>query len=227
MLERAWALLPTVAVIAAVVMGLIDVAKDLFLRRMFYAVTVKEISALDTERPGLFRLRVSQFVGQLGALAQRAIERVDPTPTPKPFEDRVLEILTGEPRFSSFLSQVRNSPARNLERRAADLSGPEREDFQRYTEARSAVLAALQTALDALQIRLLWEWRLTVRVAAAVLGCLLCLAMVPIAVPLSDQRALKFLQLLVVPVIGGVASAIVAGVYHDVLATIRSMRRDA
>lgn len=239
MLDRVWALLPTIAVVGAVVMGLVEIAKDLFLRRRFYEREMHEYSSTvgplwrDLLSPALSRLRVSQFVGQLGVLAQRAIDRptsspVRPAPgSPTDRTEIALHALLGPEWHNFFVEQVRNSPARNLESRADHLTENERPQFHAYSEARSAVLAALQGSLDTLQAWLSWRWRATVRANAVAVGMILCLPIFPYALAFSDRLFVAALQYLGVCLVGAIASGILAGIYHDILATIRSLRRDS
>lgn len=242
-------------------MGLVDILKDLFLRQVFYVIQLGDLFSGDAHRRGLYRLRVSQLVGQLGALAQRAVDMIvtppppvqtagaaaAPTLPPQPaaaeaappeaappqagapttaMEDRVLRRLLEQDWYDYFLKEVRGGKGRSLEG-AGNLSGEVREEFQRYTDARTAVLARLQTALDALQMRLLWTWRLTVRAVAVALGMVFSALLILYAVNFSSWMLLALLQAIVVWLTGSIASAIVAGIYHDVLATVRSMRRES
>ena len=250
---RAGPLLLTIAVVGLVVMGLVDILKDLFVRQVFYVAQLGDLFSGDAHRRGLYRLRVSQLVGQLGALAQRAVDMIvtlpppvqtagtAAAPTPPPveagqgqagapttaIEDRVLRRLLEQAWYDYFLKEVRGGKGRSHEG-AGDLLPAQREEFQRYTDARTAVLARLQTALDTLQMQLLWTWRLTARAVAVVLGMVFSALVIPYAVGFSSwSMLLALLQAIVVCLTGGIASAIVAGIYHDVLATVRSMRRES
>ncbi len=66
MLIRAWALLPTIAVVAIVVMGFIEIAKDLFLRHLFYTMEMRRWARRPSAEFELADLEFRLFVESCG-----------------------------------------------------------------------------------------------------------------------------------------------------------------